>query len=256
MTIDRREMLEAFLPEQIDDALERYHAELASHLLGYVKRPVGDVVELGAGTGAFTIPFLTLLGTEYDSYTCIDPYPGPYYGGKGILRSRLNDLGTSYPIEILELDARGMDAKFMDLDLVIGHEMLCDLDRKGIKGVMQAVFNSLKQSGRFIHSEFSPLAASREEELVMISNEFCQEPVSGATWFSPPDDYLIETAEGSGFSKVDVHHFEIPVRFKRDAALSLLQRWLVDESFFDDYAIELMSTGLKLPREQILVCEK
>ena len=244
------------VPESIDDKLQEYHSKLVATIVG--NRDIGAarrVVEIGSGSGLFTIPLLEAFGNNIDVLYCVDPYVGPYSSSRTDLESRLRTLGLDQMVEIVTIDASEVDGMISDIDLVIGHEVLCDLTADSVIGVLQAAFNMLVEGGNFIHSEFSPFTANRAQELLHHVNEHSREPISNTKWFSPSADELAGIGHFIGFRSIHVDYARIPIRFEDEAALEMIKRWDPHESFQDEYYNEVLTEGIEFPLEQILYCQ-
>ena len=250
-------MLEISNPKDIDDALFKYHSTLASTILKELSlSSFKRIVEIGSGPGTFTIPFVEKLNNKFEILYCIDSYTGPYKHDNDILRSKLADHGLEGQLQIIKRDARDLDRHVSDIDLIIGHEVLSDLTLLQVEQLITASFNTLNKGGFFIHSEFSPIADNKSEELLHIINEYSQEPISDTQWFSPPADELIRLANHTGFESVQVKYKKIPIRFTHDAAIEMLARWKIKQEFLKIYSNKLEKIGIEYPSEQILICEK
>ena len=121
-------------PGMVEDSLRAYHAELVAAIIGDMDTdPVGRVVELGSGTGLFTVPLLEALRDGLEVMYCVDPFTGPYRSSRTVLESKIASLGLGERVEILEVDATEVGRMIGDVDLVAGHEVLCDLDAKTVR---------------------------------------------------------------------------------------------------------------------------
>jgi len=245
-------MLKVTEPEEIEDALFEYHLKLASTILSKIKyMSPRRIVEIGSGSGTFTIPLLEELN-NYEVLYCVDSYTGPYNQDRKILESKV----AGKKVEIVEKDAREIDKIISDIDLVIGHEILCDLNSKQAKEVMQACYNVLEEGGVFIHSEFSPFALNRSEEMLHIINKYSEEPISDTEWFSPTADELAGISYRIGFSSIDVNYRKVPIKFMKNAAIEMIKRWKTKTEFLEKYQDEINRSGIEYPMEQILYCIK
>lgn len=246
--------MEISKPEEIENALFEYHLELASIILTKLqKKSLKRIVEIGAGSGNLTIPLMRGLENDFEKYYCVDSFFGPYEQDRKTLESKLK---PNEKIEILNIDAKEMDKTLSNIDLVIGHEVLCDLNSKQLEKVMSACFNILREGGMFIHSELSPFTSSKAEELVQIANKFSKEPISDSKWFSPGADELAGLAKSNGFRRVNVEYRKIPLKFKKEAALDMVKTWKTKREFLDNYGGDVYNIGIEYPMEQILFCLK
>lgn len=247
-------MIEVTERGEVENALYRYHLELASVILREVGNFSGkNIVEIGSGPGTFTLPLLEKLGDDFNRFHCVDSYPGPYEQDKKILESKL--MGKD-KVVILDVDAKEVDKILKDVDLVIGHEVLCDLNLEQIKQIMSACFNVLRNNGLFIHSEFSPFALNESEKMLQTINEFSGEPISDTKWFSPTADELAGLSSDIGFESIKVEYRKIPIKFLGETAIEMVNRWKTKKEFFDKYEGELEKIGIGYPMEQILYCRK
>jgi SAM-dependent methyltransferase len=243
-------------PEQIEKALFEYHLELGTYILERLgSRSLGRIAEIGSGPGTFTIPLLILFEKGIKEFYCVDSYTGPYAKDKDVLLSRLKNEGFQEYVKVIEKDATEIDKILSDMDLIIGHEVLCDLNSEQVDRVIGACSKSLVKGGMFIHSELSPHANNRSEELLQILNkEYSDEPISDTTWFSPTADELAGVAQRLGFTSISVEYRKIPIRFLGAAALEMIRRWKINESYRGKHLETLNAVGIEYPMEQILFC--
>jgi SAM-dependent methyltransferase len=251
-------MMEVIEAEQIERALFEYHLELASFIMGRIEsKKLVKIIEIGSGPGTFTIPLLINLEKKLEKFYCVDSYTGPYAKDRKVLESELKNKGFHDYIVVIEKEAKEINKILSEMDLIIGHEILCDLSREQVEQVMAACFNSLREGGLFIHSEFSPWAGNRSEELLQISNnEYSDEPTSDTTWFSPSADELACIANKVGFTSIKIEYKKIPIRFLKSAAREMIRRWRVNKEFLEKYHEEIDTIGIEYPIEQILYCTK
>lgn len=250
-------MLKVNEPEEIEYILFKYHSKLASIMLSNIKSiSPKRIVEIGSGTGTFTIPLIKELNNSFEVFYCVDSYIGPYHEDKKALELKLKELTTNKSIEIINMDARKITKILLDIDLVVGHEILCDLNSKQVERVLLACYNVLIDGGIFVHSECSPFALNRSEELLQISNEYSEEPISDTKWFSPNADELSGIAYSIGFKTISVNYQKIPIKFMNNAAIKMIERWKTKKEFLDKYQDEINRFGIEYPMEQILYCIK
>ncbi|UCE36451.1 MAG: class I SAM-dependent methyltransferase [Thermoplasmata archaeon] len=251
-------MMEVIEAEQIEKALFKYHLELVSYIMGRIEsnRP-RKIVEIGSGPGTFTIPLLKNLEKMLDKFYCVDSYNRPYAQDREVLESKLKIEGFHDYVEVIEKDAKEISKILSDMDLVIGHEILCDLNREQVEHVIAACFHSLREGGLFVHSELSPWTGNRSEELLQILNkEYSDEPISDKTWFSPTADELAGIAHKLGFTTIHIEYKKIPIRFLKSAAIEMTRRWRVNKKFLEKYHEEIDAIGIEYPMEQVLYCTK
>jgi len=250
-------MLKVTNPEKIEDALFEYHSRLVSAIISKIKYTIPiKIVEIGSGSGAFTIPLLKELDNNFEVFYCVDSYTGPYKGDKKTLQSKLTDKDFQNSVEIIEKDVRNLGSTLSNVDLVIGHEVLCDLNPELVEDVMRVCYAVLNRGGFFIHSGFSPFPLNRAEELVKIINDYSEEAISDTTWFSPTADELAGIASRTGFTSITVDYQKILIKFMNKAALEMIRRWGTKNEFLTKYHDEIQRTGIEYPMEQILYCTK
>lgn len=250
-------MLKVTEPKEIENALFEYHSKLASAILSKIKykRP-RKIVEIGSGSGTFTIPLLKELDNNFEFFYCVDSYTGPYHEDRNILKLKLKDVTTNRSVEIINKDAGEINKILSDIDLVIGHEILCDLNPGQVEQIISTCYNVLKDGGVFVHSEFSPFALNRSEEMLHILNKYSEEPISDTKWFSPDADELAGIAYKIGFKSISVNYIKIPIKFMKNAAVEMIGRWKTKSEFLEKYQNEINKIGLEYPMEQILYCIK
>ena len=244
-------------PEKIDGALFEYHLSLSKNIFDKLKnKPHKKIIELGSGLGTFTLPFIEVLKNDFESYHCVDPYLGPYNNDRQILENKLGKVEIKGKVEIIECDAREIDKLFSDIDLIIGHEILCDLNSKQVSQVLRTCFEVLKPGGNLVHAEFSPIAVSRAEELLHIFDDFSSETVSNTNWFSPTADELAALAKKNGFSSISVDYIKIPLHFNEQAAIEMVNKMRIGKKFIEQYQNKIQNIGFEYPMEQIIYCTK
>ena len=250
-------LLKVTEPEEIEDALFEYHLKLSSAILSKIKHMSPKrIVEIGSGPGTFTMPLLKELGNDFEILYCVDSYTGPYHEDRNLLESKLKDVTPNISVEIINKDARDINKILSEIDLVIGHELLCDLNSEQVEQVISSCYNVLKDGGLFVHSEFSPFALNRSEELLHILNKYSEEPISDTKWFSPNADELSGIAYKIGFKSISVDYIKIPIKFMKNAAIEMVRRWKTKNEFLEEYQDEINKMGIEYPTEQILYCIK
>jgi SAM-dependent methyltransferase len=245
-------------PNQIEDVLFKYHLELAKFIIEKIHPFNGKkIVEIGAGLGTFTLPLLMELGNDFEKLYCIDSYNGPYLKHKETLESNLKSYRFGQKVEIIEMDVREMDKVLSEIDLIIGHEILCDLNSKQVEELMVVCYKILKPNGIFVHSEFSPYPLNKSEELIqIINNEYSMEPISDTKWFSPTADELAGISHKVGFQSIRAEYKKIPIKFTGNAAVKIINGWQTKQEFFEKYQDKIDANGIEYPMEQIICCIK
>jgi SAM-dependent methyltransferase len=252
-----RRLIEIENPLEIDEAISEYNRTLVEQLLTKIQFNLKNtIVEIGSGGGCFTLPLLGELKDDFENFYCIDSYNGPYKEDMKELQGKLLNMDLLDRVEIITRDAVELDQMFSDVDLIIGHDMLCELNDAQIKKVLTVSYHALQKNGLFIHSELAPIAQNRAEELVHLANEYSAEPLSEIYCFSPNANDLVEMAVEVGFQIINVDFIKVPIRFKHDAAIEMIARWKTKTEFLNKYENEVFEIGLEYPMEQILCCRK
>lgn len=249
--------MEVHDPEALHGALEEYHQRIAGIILDSIA-PLEprSIVEMGAGSGHMTIPILIQLDGKFREYLCVDPYTGPYSHDRCVLESRLRNIPETDGVTIIQFDIADIEDHASDVDLILGHDVFCDLQGDHIERILASCFNILKDDGFLIHTGFSPIATTESEKLVHLINEHAMDPISDTTWFSPGGDYLASIAHRTGFRGVDIRYERVNLRFKGDAAIEMARVWSVSDPFLGDHENEIRRIGIAFPMEQILICRK
>lgn len=251
-------MLIARTPADIEPVLFEYHMRLATAITEKLKgRQLDRIAEIGAGPGNFTVPFILSLGGKFERYVCVDSFTGHYAEHEPRIHENLAKRGLDKRVEIVKRDAAELHEFVSDFDLIVGHEILCDLNMEHAGKVMAACHASLKTGGVLVHSEFSPFARDRCEELLQVlNNDYSTNRPSDAKWFSPTADELAGLAHAAGFRSVEAAYVKIPIRFVGEAAIELGRRWHSDCGFFEKHKKEIFETGMGYPMEQVIYCHK
>ncbi|MGA1848959.1 MAG: class I SAM-dependent methyltransferase [Thermoplasmatota archaeon] len=212
------------------------------------------VVEFGAGSGLFTIPLLERIHDLVEEYIIFDPFPGPYRMEKGILKRRLKEAGFSDRITIREKPIGEAHKEVDSVDLIIGHDVFCDLSMKQIKDTLRSCKGVLGEGGVLVHSGLSATATAKGERLLIKLDGCSYRSVIKGHWFSPGSEFLYAISREVGFSIVNVHEVKIPLKLQGKTAMSLIKEWNIREDALRKYEKEINETGIEFPKEQILVC--
>lgn len=250
-------MIEVENPLEIDNAISEYNRILVEQLLVKIQSNLRNtIVEIGSGNGCFTLPLLGELKDDFENFYCIDSYDGQYKEDVNELHGKLLNMDMLDRVKIITRNATDLDLLFSDVDLIIGHDLLCELNNDQITKMLTVSYHALRENGLFIHSELAPIAQNRAEELVHIANKYSAEPLSEIYCFSPNANDLVEIAIEVGFRIINVDFIKVPIRFKHDAAIEMIERWKTKTEFLNKYENEVLNIGLEYPMEQILCCRK
>ena len=214
------------------------------------------MADIGAGSGYFTLPLLRRFYDKVEEYIIVDPFPGPYAKDKEMLLKRLQDSGLRDKVSIIERPAWNIHRDLSDVDLIIGHDVFCDLSLTQVKDSLRSGKKALKDEGIFIHSGLSPTATTSSERLLIKLDSLSSHPLIEGNWFSPGSEFLYAISKEIGFNDVAVHEVKIPVMLQGKDAWSLIDEWNIRKEALMKYANEINRIGLEFPREQILVCRK
>jgi SAM-dependent methyltransferase len=250
-------MVDITNPEDIENAFFTYHTKLSSLIKNkIILKKVTTIIEIGSGPGTFTIPFISEIKNNFRKYYCIDPYYGSLNGNLDLLERKIYQHELTDRIEIIRKDARELPNLFSNINLIIGHAVLCVLNKNQLKEVISACYRVLKQGGLFIHSEPSPFTLNKSEELLYKLNEYANISIPDDMLYPPTGDRLAGIAYSIGFKSVCIEYTKIPLRFIGNAAIELIKSWDVKPEFLDKYGNEVLEVGIEFPMEQILICSK
>jgi len=241
----------------LDRGLTRRYTEIAQYFRrALTSEEIASVVEFGAGSGAFTIPLIKALGRELSVYHCVDMFEGPYRGNERELGSRIKEEGLEEIVSLHIMDARVIGIHFEGVDLIIGHDVLGDMDEQMIGELMSSAYSALRDGGIFIHAGISNETVNPSQELLIeMDSYYSGERLRETPWFSPDDGTLMTLSGDAGFAEFDIDHISIPLRIRGDALELLARRWNIDKRFFREHP-EASDTGIEFPKEQILLCRK
>jgi hypothetical protein len=173
---------------------------------------------------------------------------------KGILKKRLKESGFTQRTIIRERPIWDSHRELDDIDLIIGHDVFCDLSMKQIKDTLLSCKGSLAEGGILVHSGLSATATTKGERLLIKLDGCSYRSVIKGHWFSPGSEFLYAISREAGFENVDVHEVKVPLKLQGRTAMSLIKEWNIREDALKKYEKEINETGIEFPREQILVC--
>lgn len=236
--------------EDVEPKFNLYYSRLAEFMVRLVDIQSNSVIlEAGCGTGALTVPLLSLLDS-CSVYVCYDLYAGVY-------EKSLQKIIKKEPCtNIIMGDVRAVSFRINAIDIIFSNELLCELTRNGAEKAVQEFYRILKPGGYFIHGVLSPYPENRSQELVILADTYSAEPVFPKEWFSPPADELAGMLHQTGFSAIHVSYFEECVRFEGEIAFETVQKWVTKPEFFEKYSEDLEKYGLEYPMEQVVCCQK
>ncbi|MBN1540301.1 MAG: hypothetical protein JW939_09175 [Candidatus Thermoplasmatota archaeon] len=237
--------------------LFEYNSRLVDEVLR--RKPISTckrVVEFGSGSGLFTIPLMDKLHEDVEEYIIVDPYEGPYIKDRESLARRIRESGYSGKARILKVPVWGMRGKVEDVDLVIGHDVFCDLTMYQVKNAMMAGKDVLREGGFFIHSGLSPNASTAAERLLMKLDSHTSTPLVENNWFSPGSEFLFVISREAGFGDITIHEVKIPLLLSGNDAMSILKEWNIEDKVLKKYQKQIDEIGIEFPGEQILICRK
>ena len=234
-----------------------YNAKLVEEIFKMVRLDdIRTVVEFGSGSGLFTLPLLSRIYDNVEEYIIVDPYPGPYAKDKEVLLKRLEDADLREKVSISERPVWNIHRDLSDIDLIIGHDVFCDLSMTQVKDSLRSGMKAMKEDGAFIHSGLSPTATTKSERLLVKLDSLSSHPLIEGNWFSPGSEFLYAVATEIGFKDVAVHEVRIPLALDGKDAWSLIDEWNIRKEALMRYAEEINRTGLEFPREQVLICRR
>jgi len=237
--------------------LFEYNSTLAEEVLSRMQGArFSRVVEFGAGSGLFTIPLLEKLYPSVSEYIIADPYPGPYAKDREAVVRRLKEAGFSDKVRIEKVPVWDIPKKVSEVDLIIGHDIFCDLTMEQVKASLRAGIEALSEKGLFVHSGLSPNAATPSERLLMKLDSFSSTPLVKGNWFSPGSEFLFVISREAGFDDVSIHEVKVPLTFFGTDARSLLKQSNLSKEALEKYSDKIDRIGIESPREQVLICRK
>ncbi|MFW3146419.1 MAG: hypothetical protein ACMUIE_06375 [Thermoplasmatota archaeon] len=232
-----------------------YNSKLVKEIMEHVPlSSLERVIEFGAGSGFFTIPLMSNIMDRVDEYIIMDHFPGPYVKDKQMLLRRIKEAGFWDKVNLKEVPVWEMKGEFEDIDLIIGHDVFCDLNMTQVRKTLKASRGSMSDEGTFIHSGLSPDARTRAERLLIKLDGCSSSPLVDDNWFSPGSEFLYVASKGAGFSSVKVHDVKIPLRMSGDKARAMIKNWRIPNHVLSRYEKEIDEVGIEFPGEHILVC--
>ncbi|MGA1793727.1 MAG: hypothetical protein ACMUHM_07240 [Thermoplasmatota archaeon] len=237
--------------------LYEYNSTLAEEILSRLQSArFSRTVEFGAGSGLFTIPLLDRLYPSVSEYVVADPYPGPYAKDREALVKRLKEAGYSDKVRIEKVPVWNISKKVNDVDMIIGHDVFCDLTMDQVKDSLRAGIEALSDNGLFIHSGLCPNATTPSERLLMKLDSYSSTPLVKGNWFSPGSEFLFVISREAGFDDVSIHEVKVPLTLFGTDARSLLKQWNIRKEALEKYGDKIDKIGIEFPREQVLICRK
>ncbi len=226
-------------------AVEQMYGRLAGFLMGSVDLScVSLVLEAGCGRGQLTFPLAERMG-ERCKIIAFDISSGPYSGVLGALGRAVREKKLGGVIKMAKGDVRNMfDIKDESVDLVISNELLCELDRRGLKSAMGELHRILKRGRQMVHAELSPFSENKAQELFIKANFYSMETMTPRpSWFSPTADEIAVNLRRTGFKKIHVKYFETNLKLGFNIAVRQLRRWKTAPTFLSRYEKELREYG-------------
>ncbi|MGA1819724.1 MAG: class I SAM-dependent methyltransferase [Thermoplasmatota archaeon] len=234
-----------------------YNSTLAEEILSRMRRrDLSRIVEFGAGSGLFTLPLLEKLYPSFEEYIVADPYPGPYTKDREVLVKRLREAGYSDKVRIEKVPIWNISKKVNEVDLIIGHDVFCDLTMDQVKDSLRAGIEVLSDGGLFVHSGLSPNAATPSERLLMKLDSYSSTPLVKGNWFSPGSEFLFVISREVGFNDVSIHEVKVPLTLFGTDARELLKQWNIKKGALVRYKDQIDKVGIEFPREQVIICRK
>ncbi|MGA1873923.1 MAG: methyltransferase domain-containing protein [Thermoplasmatota archaeon] len=234
-----------------------YNSKLVDEVLKRIPRSVfRRVIEFGAGSGIFTLPLLERVYEGVDDYIVIDPYPGPYAKDRESLVKRVRDEGFQAKFHVHKTTIWDAGVELAGADLVIGHDVFCDLTMDQVKRSMKAGRRLLSEGGYFVHSGLCPNAATPSERLLVKLDSYSSTPLVKGNWFSPGSEFLFVISREAGYEDVGIHEVKVPLTLTGSGARALLKEWNIKDSAIRRYGEQIDRIGIEFPREQVLICRR
>jgi ubiquinone/menaquinone biosynthesis C-methylase UbiE len=246
--------------EELEAAYGKWYGDLAKCMLELVSlKDMSIVLEAGCGSGRLTVPLAVRVPREC-KIIGYDLSSGPYEGSMEILRRAVARERLRGVVEIMEGDVRDMkNVDSESVDLIVSHDLFCDLDRTGLELALKEFYRILRNKGQMVHAELSPLAENRAQELLIEADRrYSLESVlpDGTYWFSPTAEDVAVLMHRMGFRNIRVQYFETDLRLGYEVALYQLKQWKIDSRFAEEHEKDLRDRGLEFPLEHVIACEK
>jgi len=245
----------------LNSSIGLMYRRLAGFLIDNLDLHEGFVIfEAGCGRGQLTIPFAKKLKEIIENFKIVafDLSAGSYKGDLDVLKQNV----TKEKLEEFIVTAKGDVRKITSLkndsvDVIISNELLCELDRGGLKKALKEFYTILKPNGQMVHGELNPVPKNVAQRLVIEANLHSLETSKPKPeWFSPFSDEVITLMHELGFKDFIVKYFETDVRFSFKEAIEQLQKWHTDPAFIKMHVNELKKHGLEYPIEHVIFCKK
>jgi ubiquinone/menaquinone biosynthesis C-methylase UbiE len=218
------------------------------------------ILEAGCGRGRLTIPFTRKVKEIMEDFKIIafDLSAGPYKGDLDVLKQNVMKEELEKFIVTVNGDVRKIvNLKNESVDLIISNELLCELDREGLKKALKEFYRILKPNGQMAHGELNPVPENVAQKLVIEANLYSLETSKPKTeWFSPFSDEVITLMHKLGFEDLVVKYFETEVKFSFKEAIEQLRKWNTNPAFIKMHMNELKKYGLEYPIEHVIFCKK
>jgi ubiquinone/menaquinone biosynthesis C-methylase UbiE len=245
----------------MEKAFELMYQRLSSLLVENLDLKRGYLLlEAGCGNGQLTIPLAQKLNGIKDDMrmVALDSDSGPYKESLGILKRKLRELKLQRCVKVACDDVRIMKSvENESVDVIVSNELLCDLDREGLKKAMQQFYRVLKPNGQMAHGELSPVPENYAQALLIEADMNSQETAQPRPpWFSPYSDEVASVMHQTGFTDIRSVYFETKIRMNYSMAVSKLREWSVLPTFIQKHSVEIQKHGLEFPMEHVIFCKK
>jgi ubiquinone/menaquinone biosynthesis C-methylase UbiE len=223
-------------------------------------RRVSVILEAGCGSGELTIPFARNVLKVLEEFTIIalDVSTGPYEKTLNILKEKVLKEGLERFVVIVKGDVRNMETIDNEsIDLIVSNELLCDLDREGLKETLIEFYRVLKPNGQMAHGELSPIPENSAQKLLIEADSYSMETLTAKyEWFSPFSDEVAALMHKIGFKDITVKYLETNVRLSFNDAIKQLRKWKISPTFVKKRKEDLKKHGLEFPMEHVIFCKK
>jgi ubiquinone/menaquinone biosynthesis C-methylase UbiE len=220
---------------------------------------VSVILEAGCGKGQLTIPFVRRVSKIKKSFKVIafDISAGPYEEDLEILKDRIKKERLENFVFTVKGDVRNMEEIANEnVDLIISNELLCDLDKIGLKRALREFYRILKTGGKMAHGELSPIQENEAQRLLIRANAHSIKTLQPKPkWFSPFSDEVAALMHKIGFKDINVKYFETNVKMGYKEAVTYLKKW-VKQDFIKTHQKQLRKYGIEFPIEHIILCKK
>ncbi len=235
--------------QELAGAWQDEYARLARAVARSMRPTPSEIVEVGGGDGAFTVPLA--LSLPVARLVVIDRYDAPYTSSHQRLVRALRRRDLLGRVRVVIGDAR-VDMRRLDLGrrsrAVVSCEFLSELTSAEMTGFFEACSRVLAVGGVTTHLFLAPVPRNASQRLTIDADtdpRWTRHPPR--EWFSPTPELVAASLTQCGFRRVRLQTLRSRIRMVGRAAQAQLRRWGVRETFAREHRRLLNGEGLELP---------